>query len=338
MDLKMWMMEFRPAVEEELQRAWRELVPEQYDGLRTMMAYHLGWAGEGSGPEAQGKRIRPVLVLLAAAASGGDWRAALPAAAGVELLHNFSLIHDDIEDRSDLRRGRPTVWKKWGVPQAINTGDAMFSMAPLAVMRLQETVGEQAAFAGVKRLMQACMELTAGQYLDISYETERSLPMTAYWPMVQGKTAALLSACAELGAIAAQADAARRAAFARFGNALGLAFQILDDVLGIWGDAALTGKSAESDLVTGKKTLPVLLGLQHGGRFAQRWMTGVPVQPEEVLQLSAWLEEEGVLAATLAEADRYTREAQAFLQDAALPNEAGAALRQLADELLKRNR
>lgn len=335
MDLTMWMKTFRPAVEEELHHAWNTLVPQQYDGLREMMAYHLGWEGEGSGPEAQGKRIRPVLVLLAAAASGAEWRVALPAAAGVELLHNFSLIHDDIEDNSDFRRGRLTVWKKWGLAQAINTGDAMFAMAPLAVMRLQETVSERAAFSGARRLMQACMELTAGQYLDISYETQRSLPLDAYWPMVQGKTAALLAACAELGAIAAQADE-RRAAFSRFGNALGLAFQALDDVLGIWGDSALTGKSAESDLVTGKKTLPVLFGLQKGGQFARRWMSGEAIAVEEVPQLAAWLEDDGARANTLTEADRYTREALSALDEAALPNDAGAALYELSAQLLKR--
>ena len=168
-----------------------------------MLAYHMGWEGEGAGPAARGKRIRPLLVLLTSGAAQGDWKNALPAAAAVELIHNFSLIHDDIQDGSDQRRGRPTVWKLWGTAQAINSGDAMFALAHLTIFRLAGTTNEHTAFQAAHMLQETCLELTKGQFLDMSYETQSQLMIDDYWPMVSGKTAALLATCTELGALVA---------------------------------------------------------------------------------------------------------------------------------------
>ena len=117
---------FFPAIETELQRQISRLDNPRSRLFHDMLAYHMGWTGEGSGRTAQGKRIRPALLLLTCAACGGDWKSALPAAASVELVHNFSLIHDDMQDNSTKRRGRDTVWVKWGIPQGINAGDALF--------------------------------------------------------------------------------------------------------------------------------------------------------------------------------------------------------------------
>ncbi len=153
MPLSDWVTQMHPAVEETLRQIVDASFPPEHDSqsplwaeLRHMLTYHLGWDGPGSGPDAQGKRIRPLLVLLSAAAVGGSWQSALPGAAAVELLHNFSLLHDDIQDQSETRRGRPTVWTRWGIPQAINAGDAMFTLVPLAINQLSshhapETVG-----------------------------------------------------------------------------------------------------------------------------------------------------------------------------------------------------
>ena len=262
----------------------------------SMLAYHMGWEGKGAGVEARGKRIRPLLVLLVASAAGGEWRTALPAAASVELIHNFSLIHDDIQDGSPLRRGRQTVWKIWGVPQAINAGDAMFVLAQHAALDLAAQSDAQTTLRAMRLLQRTCLALTQGQYLDISYEARGDLSLGAYWPMVSGKTAALLSACTELGALAAGAAEKVCMTYSRFGRDLGLAFQALDDLLGIWGDAALTGKSAESDLVAGKKSLPVLYALEREGHFAERWGGDEPIHPEELPQLAAQLEAEGARA------------------------------------------
>ena len=325
-----------PEIEAELRRMVEQAGGPGLDPLRHMLAYHLGWEGAGAGPEASGKRIRPLLVLLSCAAAGGEWHTALPAAAAVELVHNFSLIHDDIEDNSPLRRGRPTVWTQWGIPQAINAGDAMFTLAFLAVLRLEETVSLAAALEGSRLLQSTCLHLTQGQYLDISFEQRHGLRLEDYWPMVAGKTAALLSACCELGALAAGCGEAERAAYRQFGASLGLAFQAQDDLLGIWGDSALTGKSAESDLVSGKKSLPVLYGLAQGGAFARRWAEG-PVQPGQAAQVAALLEAEGARRFTQSEADRLTGVSLAALERAHPQGEAGAALRALALRLVKRN-
>lgn len=326
---------FLPALEEELQRAVSNADGEGLGELHTMLAYHMGWQGEGAGPKATGKRIRPLLLLLVCEAAGKKWHAAMPAAVAVELVHNFSLIHDDIEDNSPLRRGRLTVWKKWGVAHALNAGDAMFTLAHLSMLRLEETTSLATTLKATRILQESCLKLTQGQYLDISYESQRELLLEAYWPMISGKTAALLSACSELGALVAGSDQSRQASYRQFGHFLGLAFQAQDDLLGVWGDEAMTGKSAESDLLTGKKSLPILYGLSLGGIFSSRWRQGA-VQASEVADLACQLEAEGARAYTQTAADRLTRQALDNLDAAEPQGEAGEALRELADMLTKR--
>jgi len=339
MPISSFMQQYLPAVEAELRRAVAPAGELNLQGLQDMLTYHMGWEGEGAGPEAAGKRIRPVLVLLSASALGMEWERALPAAASVELIHNFSLIHDDIEDNSPTRRGRPTLWKLWGIPQAINAGDALFTLAHLALLRLEETISPQAALQAARLLQETCLQLTQGQYLDLAYESRRDLRLEDYWPMVNGKTGALLSACTQLGAVVAGAPEAQAAKLGEFGRALGLAFQAQDDLLGIWGDAALTGKSADSDLLAGKKSLPVLYGLSQNGPFARRWMEG-PVRADEVHALALQLEAEGARAYTEEQVERLTGEALQALQ-MALPAEAGdnparEALHALALKLVRR--
>ncbi len=326
----------RPEIESELHHFVDLAGSPGLDPLRNMLAYHLGWEGPGAGPETSGKRIRPLLVLLSCEAAGGAWHAALPAAAAVELVHNFSLIHDDIEDNSPMRRGRPTVWAQWGIPQAINAGDAMFTLAFLAVLRLKETASSQAALEGSQLLQTTCLHLTQGQYLDISYENRGDLGLADYWPMVSGKTAALLSACCELGALVAGCSPVERTVYRQFGHSLGLAFQAQDDLLGIWGNSALTGKSVDSDLVSGKKSLPVLYGLEQKGKFAERWSLG-PIQPEQASSLAALLESEGGRTFTQSEADRLTSQALDALNEAHPQGDAGEALHALALKLLNRS-
>jgi geranylgeranyl diphosphate synthase, type I len=326
---------YRSAIEQDLQTAITRVNGPGLEELRAMMAYHMGWEGEGAGPQATGKRIRPVLVLLATQAAGGDWQAALPGAAAVELIHNFSLIHDDIEDNSPLRRGRPTLWTRWGIPLALNTGDAMFTLAHLTMLNLEKTTNARISLAAVNVMQATCLHLTQGQHLDISYEDEKILPIQAYWPMVRGKTAALLSACTEIGAVIADVDEEIRSAYRDFGRDLGLAFQVLDDILGIWGDAAKIGKSNASDLVTGKKSLPVLFGLAQNGPFTQRWLAG-PIEPTEVSDLAELLEAEGARDYAQTEANRLTDSALKALEKAQPQGEAGEGLNQLASKLLRR--
>jgi geranylgeranyl diphosphate synthase type I len=269
-------------------------------------------------------------------AAGGDWQSALPAAAAVELLHNFSLIHDDIQDNSPYRRGRLAVWKLWGIPQAINAGDAMFTLAHMALNPLQESHPPGVVLKAHELLENACLALTQGQYLDISYEARSDLTLEAYWPMVGGKTAALLATCTELGALTAQVSPDTQESYRELGRYLGLAFQVQDDLLGIWGDAAVTGKSSESDLVAGKNSLPVLFGLSQNGPFAARWRAG-PIQPDEVTDLADALVAEGALNYTRSTADRLTAKALQSLENADPQGDGGEALVSLANKLLKRD-
>lgn len=335
MTLETYMQTLIPAIEAELRQVVAHAGGPDLDGLRHMLAYHMGWESEGAGPEARGKRIRPLMVLLCTAAAGGEWEDALPAAAAVELVHNFSLIHDDIEDNSLLRHGRPTLWSLWGVAQAINTGDAMFTLAQLALLRLEETGSAQIAIRASRLLQETCLLLTQGQYLDITYEGRGDLTLEAYWPMVSGKTAALLSACMGLGALVAGAQPQALEAYRQFGRSLGLAFQAQDDLLGIWGNAALTGKSSDSDLLSGKKSLPVLYGLSLDGPFAARWKQG-PIRMEEVGDTAAQLELEGARTFTQDTASRLTQESLDALKATDPKGAAGDALHELALYLLSR--
>ncbi|MEJ2599613.1 MAG: polyprenyl synthetase family protein [Anaerolineales bacterium] len=322
-------------LETALKAAIARIRDHNLEPMRQMLAYHMGWEGEDTGPRATGKRIRPLLVLLTNAGANGAWEQALPAAVAIELIHNFSLIHDDIQDNSPLRRGRPTVWKLWGMPQAINAGDAMLTLAHLSLLELGGPIPAASVLRAARLLQETCLSLTKGQYLDIAYEARGNLDLEAYWPMVSGKTAALLATCTEVGPLVAGADATCCAAYREFGHSLGLAFQAQDDLLGIWGDASLTGKSAESDLLTGKKSLPVLYGLSLNGAFARAWQAG-PIQAEDVPKLAIQLKDEGAFDYTVERANRLTDQALKALDLAHPHGEAGEALRALALRLLNR--
>lgn len=330
-----------PLVETEMQRILALVNTPATAEMHHMIAYHMGWEGEGAGTKAQGKRIRPLLVLLSYGAAlspnlePSTWHVALPAAASVEILHNFSLIHDDIQDNSPLRRGRPTVWQKWGIAQAINAGDAEYTLAFTAMLELGKTTAPALALEAINILQSTCIALTQGQYLDMSFETRAFITLDEYWTMIGGKTAALTAACTELGALIAGVDDTTRAGYREFGRYLGLAFQVQDDLLGIWGDAALTGKSTESDLVAGKKSIPVVYGLAQKGLFAARWAQG-PIQSEEVGLLADQLEKEGARAYTQTLADDLTGKAVKYLQEVNPKGDAGAALVELANMLLQR--
>jgi len=336
MTLSQYSKVFLPAIEKALQDSIAGFFPDKrYENLRHMMAYHLGWEGDGRGLAAQGKRIRPQVVLLCCEAAGGKWQNALPAAAAVELIHNFSLIHDDIEDRSDLRHGRKTIWAKWGDAQAVNTGDAMFTLANLTLLGLNNSLPAEKVLAAGDLLQQTCFELTQGQFLDISSEGEDLIPIDDYWPMIGGKTAALLAGSAKLGAMVGGASEAQLQAFHRFGYSLGLAFQAQDDALGIWGNAALLGKSIQSDLIDGKKTLPVVFALQKNGLFAKRWLAG-PITVDEIAQLAEQLRSEGAEEFTLSQVDRLTGEALGALYEAVYDSDTRKVLEELATKLLQR--
>jgi len=333
---------YLPLIEAEMQRV---IGPAQgvYAGHYGMLRYHMGWVDPAMQPAVinSGKRIRPVVCLLACAAVGGAVEDALPAAAAVELLHNFSLIHDDVEDNSSTRRHRPTVWALWGVPQAINAGDAMFTLARLALHGVTgRGVVAATALEASAIFDRACLRLTEGQYLDMSFEDRQDVAVEEYVAMIEGKTAALLSASLELGALLGGADEGTRRSLAEFGRGLGLAFQMQDDILGIWGDETITGKSAASDILARKKSLPVVYALadaQVGA--ALRAAYSQPLAPAAVPAVLELLAQAGSQAYTVQAAQAAHQSAMAALQASQVlveGNPAGQALGQMGEMLLGR--
>ena len=246
---------YADALEGELTR-WldqRSPIGQHYD----LLAYHMGWADESfqrrSGP--RGKRFRPLLCLLSCEAVGGDWTRALPVGAAIEFLHNFSLIHDDIEDHDESRHHRPSLWKLIGEPLAINAGDAMLALSGLAALSRHDVPEVAAEF------QKTALALTEGQYLDMSFETRSDVTSDEYFDMISLKTGALITFACTAGGRLGGGSREQVEALQTFGRHFGLAFQICDDIRGIWAAQEQTGKIAGKDIVNRKKSLPVVLAL-----------------------------------------------------------------------------
>ena len=291
--------------------------------LYEMLAYHLGLDGKaGRG----GKRLRPLLGVLAYQSLGGDYRKALPGAAAVELGHNFSLVHDDIEDADRERHHRPTLWAVWGIPLAINAGDALFALSRLALYRLldSEEHDDRQVIDLMRIYDETCLALCEGQYLDISFERRDDVTVDAYMEMIGKKTAALIGASVQTGAILASDDPAVAEAYKQFGHDLGMAFQIADDVKGSFWASEDSGKPEAGDIRRRKKTLPIVWALEHAADddrrrlieiYARGGATGAdgrdrapadePVSDAEVAEVLAILERSGAREHALAEARRY---------------------------------
>jgi geranylgeranyl diphosphate synthase type I len=287
-------------------------------GLYEMVRYHLALDGSGA---SGGKRMRPLLGLLAYSSITGEHTRALPGAAAVELGHNFSLVHDDIEDGDTERRHRPTLWTIHGIPQAINTGDALFSLSRIALHRLTDLGFPDATVLRLMRLFdETCLALCEGQYLDIAMSaSDDGTSVELYFDMIGRKTAALIAASIEAGAVLATTDENVIARYRGFGWALGLAFQLNDDLLGIWGAEQATGKEA-SDVAHHKKTLPVIYALEHAGpedrdRLTDLYATTRPTA-DELGEIVTILERTGAREYTRDQARRYRDEALAELDAA----------------------
>jgi geranylgeranyl diphosphate synthase type I len=311
-------------------------------GIYDMMRYHLGWIDElgESRREPGGKLLRPILCLLACQAVGGEWRQALPTAAAVELVHNFSLLHDDIEDASPERHHRPTVWKVWGQAQAINAGDSMHALARLALFRLEgRGVARERVLRAAHILDETCLQLCEGQYLDIRYEGCLGIGVEDYLRMIGDKTAALIEASLHLGALVGAGDEKATRHLCYFGRNLGLAFQIQDDVLGIWGGEKTTGKPAD-DIQRRKKTLPVVYGLKAAGAGEREELWRICGQEamgkEGVTRVLGILNRLGARAYAQGMAEQYYQEAISQLEASNLPSPALEELEEVAASLMKR--
>jgi geranylgeranyl diphosphate synthase, type I len=257
--------------------ALRQAVERLDPSTRLVVSYHLGWSDEHGTPTESnpGKTIRPALALLAAEAVTGRPEPGLPGAVAVELVHNFSLLHDDLMDRDTERRHRKTVWAVWGDATAVLAGDALLSLAHEVLTDGDSPHGQAAGQA----LAVATRELIRGQVQDLAFERRDDVTLDECLDMAAGKTGALLAVSAAIGAILVGAPEPVVSGLSRFGAQLGLAFQLVDDLLGIWGAPTVTGKPVFSDLVARKKTLPVAWSLDHGGDTGR--------------ELAAWLSRDG---------------------------------------------
>jgi geranylgeranyl diphosphate synthase, type I len=331
--------EFAAAVDEHARALLDEAaLPGQLDG---MLRYHLGWVDERFQPVSfgGGKRVRPALVLLACEAAGAAWRTALPSATAVELVHNFSLIHDDIEDRSSLRRHRPTLWARWGDARAINAGDALFALAQMAA--LAQPPGAADGAAAARLLNEATARLCAGQQRDLEQMGGAAPTLEDYYAMIEGKTAALLAVAAELGALAAGSPAAVRACYGRFGREIGLAFQLQDDLLDVWGSTDSLGKAAREDLRAGKHSLPVVLARAAApaplaDRLRALYEQPPPLSDDSIDALVALFDGLGVAAEGERRVRGHHAAAFASLHEARPRAEPAARLTALADRLIGR--
>ncbi len=306
-----------PALEATLTR----LSPELADSV----AEHLSGGG---------KHVRAGLVLVSAAACGADERSAIDGAIAIELVHNFSLVHDDIIDSDEERRHRPTMWSSHGISHAIIAGDALATVAFQAL--LDPPTPERARAAAL--LADATQSMISGQALDMAFERRNTVTLSECMEMVVGKTGALLMCATQLGAVLGGAGEATIDALGAFGHHLGIAFQAIDDVLGIWGDPSVTGKPVGSDLRRHKMTLPICIAQAAGVELGSRWRTGDLVSDEDVAVATATLESCGARRSTLELGERHLGEALAALARVPLLREPRDELVAIADYVVARDR
>ncbi|MGH8963062.1 MAG: polyprenyl synthetase family protein [Jatrophihabitantaceae bacterium] len=308
--------------------------------MRLVAGYQLGWcdangdAVEGGG----GKLVRPTLALLSAEAVGAEARIAVPGGVALELVHNFSLLHDDIMDGDTERRHRATGWVAFGEGQAILGGNAMLTAAA-------QVLGREAASAArtVPYLLAAVQELISGQSADLALERQDHVELADVLQMEAGKTAALLSCAASIGAVAAGAATGDVAALAGYGHSLGLAFQLVDDVLGVVGDPGVTGKSASSDVRAGKSSAVIVAAMRAATPASDRLTAllqgGPPKAEDEVALVTSLIVEAGGVDWALAEADRLLDRALGCLARVnGIDRRAGEDLANVARYIVARDR
>ncbi len=323
--------------------ALREAVAELPGPERLVEGYHRGWHGADGGPlpaagRTGGKAVRPALVLLAAQAVGGAAECAVPGAVAVELVHDFTLLHDDVIDGDPLRRHRPAAWTVYGTPSAVLAGDALLVVA----LRTLSAVPGARGAAALRELVAVLDDLMRGQSQDVAFERAARVTAPEYLAMAEGKTGALMGGACALGGVLAGAGEHRVAALREFGRRLGVAFQCADDLLAIWGDSRRSGKPVGADLAARKKSLPVAVALTGdstaGRRLAELYERPGPLDAAGLEAAASLVEEAGGRAATEREAQRQlTAALQALARAEPLP-EAYRHLRRMATAMTRRDR
>jgi geranylgeranyl diphosphate synthase type I len=325
-------------VEREMEAVLAERPPLD---LYRMLRYHLGWLNDALQPTTAdervrfgGKKLRGAICLLACEAAGGEARHAVPAAAAIEFIHNFSLIHDDVEDADEERRHRPTVWRRWGVAHAVNAGSNMQALVNRAGLRLAGAgVPTARVVAALDCLTRAMLAMTEGQFLDIAFEDAWDTRVEEYLTMSSGKTAALVEAATRLGGLVATERPEPVEALARFGRAFGMAFQARDDYLGIWGEPDRTGKSVGGDILKGKRSLPIVYTLSRDDSAELR----SALEDRDVTTVTSRLECAGAREYVQSLASRFTKKAIQELDGADLHADARELLKAVARLYLGRH-
>ena len=333
------------AINDELRQGVPPRRAASQDDVHTLLRYHLGWEEADGAPSkaGAGKGLRPVLCLMACEMTSGDWRPALPAAVSLELIHNFSLIHDDIQDKDITRRGRATAWSIWGVPKALTAGNAMRVLADQSLLRLADLgLSPDCTTAAAQMLTTRYMEMIEGQYLDMSFEQSYTVTTDDYMDMIGRKTGALVESAMFLGALVGSCDSQAAQGFGACGRLLGLAFQVQDDYLGIWGDPAKLGKPVGSDIWRKKKSLPVLHVFQNAqgkDREELRRIYSAPqVGGEDVEAVMSMMDSMGTAAFVQETAKAHAQIALEPLQSLDLPPQTLRQVQAMAEFFVTRER
>jgi len=311
--------------------ALRAAVATLDENLMLRASYHLGWTDEHGAPATtgSGKGMRGALAVLGAEAVGSTAEAALDGAVALELIHNFSLIHDDIMDNDRVRRHRRTVWDVFGVGDAIVVGDALHALAFQVLLQEDVTPRSMAATA---RLAKATSAMIAGQAQDVALDGRDTATLDDCLTMEANKTGALLAQSVAIGGVLGGGDDPTVEALERYGASMGLAFQAVDDVLGIWGDPARTGKPVGNDLREQKKSMPIAVAFDRGGEIAAMVSTAFAheLSEQQITDLSAELESAGIRTEVEAIADHHLAAAIAALEEVTLTETAKVELAELA--------
>ena len=312
---------------------------EVYEAVK----YSLGFVDQNGivQPNPSGKMLRSLLCTFTCDSTGGNWKDALPSAISLELIHNFSLIHDDIQDRDTVRRHRPTTWILWGTQKAIVAGTSTHCLGNIISL---PSSGESRSKTKIqlelsKVLSKKCLQMIQGQVLDLSFEHKNRVTVNEYLKMISGKTAALISCAMHMGAYISEQSSKKASTFGRIGHFLGLSYQIRDDILGIWGDPENTGKSVGSDIVRKKKSLPIIHGSQLAIDVAliEQSYQKPAVTPSDLDNIMTIMEKRKTQKYCQTLAESYCQKAIQQINSAPLTKESKQEMIQLAHYFIERN-
>ena len=328
-----------------ISRSLRDSLSQQHSDVYDMLRYYMGWVDENGRPHEamEGKALRPTLCLFACEAVGGALEMAMPSAVALEFIHNFSLIHDDIQDRDEIRHNRKTLWAVWGDPKALVAGNVLRVVADECLHQLLDSgLDYDRALAAGTLLTEAYLEMIEGQYLDLQFEGRHDISMSDYLNMISRKTGALIRCSLNLGAVVGAQEQGVGDAFKESGRAMGYVFQIIDDVLGVWGDEETTGKPVGADIRRKKNSYPVVYTMGTAKDKDQKMLNEIYEKDElddsDVDSVLAVMDRLDVKNQAQQEAEKYANVALESLAPVELSREARQEVEDLAHFLLVRDR